>query len=305
METIVKLLDFTKMKSAVAKQFELMSKHELFRVNLDGDGMWNTYLESFPVGTDPILRVRTEHNCSCCRQFIRSIGNAVAVIDGKIVSVWDIKVPGEPAYQVVADAMSRLVKSHAIDNIFLTTERTAGTDRSFESMVDKSVKTWSHYFVNVPGNFVCKGVEIGPKQSEARSSFDVLKRSLNELADDSIDIVLELINQNSLYRGTEHTFAVTGFQKLRKEYRKLEERQASEAEKNAFVWSKLKTTPGSIARIRNTSIGTLLVDLSNGLEMEDAVRKFEAMVAPANYKRPTALVTKQMVEKLWSAATPI
>jgi hypothetical protein len=138
METIVKLLDFTKMKSAVAKQFELMSKHELFRVNLDGDGMWNTYLESFPVGTDPILRVRTEHNCSCCRQFIRSIGNAVAVIDGKIVSVWDIKVPGEPAYQVVADAMSRLVKSHAIDNIFLTTERTAGTDRSFESMVDLS-----------------------------------------------------------------------------------------------------------------------------------------------------------------------
>lgn len=36
--------------------------------------------------------------------------------------------------------------------------------------------------------------------------------------------------------------------------------------------------------------------LSEGLEMDQAVRKFEAVVAPANYKRPTALVTKKMIE---------
>ncbi len=40
----------------------------------------------------------------------------------------------------------------------------------------------------------------------------------------------------------------------------------------------------------------MLVDLSNGVDMEDAVKAFESKVAPANYKRPTALVTKAMVE---------
>jgi hypothetical protein len=38
------------------------------------------------------------------------------------------------------------------------------------------------------------------------------------------------------------------------------------------------------------------VDLSAGMDLDAAVRKFEAMVAPANYKRPTALVTPKMIE---------
>ena len=43
-------------------------------------------------------------------------------------------------------------------------------------------------------------------------------------------------------------------------------------------------------------IGTLLVDLSEEMELDGAVRKFEAMVAPTNYKRPTALITKSMID---------
>ena len=53
----------------------------------------------------------------------------------------------------------------------------------------------------------------------------------------------------------------------------------------------------ALLRIRNASIGTLLLDLSNDVNLEDAVKKFEAMVAPQNYKRTTALVTKAMIEK--------
>lgn len=48
--------------------------------------------------------------------------------------------------------------------------------------------------------------------------------------------------------------------------------------------------------IRNTSIGTLLTDLTEGRDLEGAVKSFESKVAPTNYKRPTALVTKSMIE---------
>jgi len=44
-------------------------------------------------------------------------------------------------------------------------------------------------------------------------------------------------------------------------------------------------------------IGTLLSDLSEGVDLEAAVKKFEDKVSGTNYKRPTALVTTAMVKK--------
>lgn len=290
-------MQFTKLKDAVARQFKMMGSHDLFRAAVNKDEIWECYLGSFPAGTNPIYRERTEHDCSCCKQFIRAVGSVVAVIDGKLVSVWDVNV-GDETYQVVADAMASLVKSRSIDNVFLTTERTAGTDKSFEDAVG-GVKTWEHFFVNIPAggrggekNFVAGKKDIGPRLGDARSLHDVLLRSLVELTDDAVDTALELISQNSLYRGEEHKFAVTEFKKLKKAAKGL-----SEGDLDAFVWSKIGSLPGSVSKIRNTSIGQLLIDLSAGHDMESAVGAFEAMVAPANYKRPTALVTKEMVKK--------
>ena len=80
-------MDFNIFKKAVAKQFERMKSNELFRTDVDKDEMWATYLSSFPAGSDPIYKERTEHDCNCCKQFIRSIGNVVAMIDGKLESI--------------------------------------------------------------------------------------------------------------------------------------------------------------------------------------------------------------------------
>jgi hypothetical protein len=78
-------MNFNTFKNAVAKQFERMQKHELFRVQVDKDTLWATYLSSFPSGTDTLFRERTEHDCSCCKQFIRAIGDTVAIVDGKLI----------------------------------------------------------------------------------------------------------------------------------------------------------------------------------------------------------------------------
>src|SRR3990167_1153725 len=272
---------FNDFNIAVQKQFDQMKRHDLFRVRVDKDLLWQTYLGSFSEGTNPMFSERTEHDCQCCKQFIRAVGNVVAIVDGRIESIWDVQVGGH--YQVVADALSALTKKAAIDNIFLHTERTAGIDKNYQNLESGEVLTWEHFFVQLPEDKVARGVDIGTRLAESRSSRDVLYRSLTEISGDAIDNVLELIAQNSLYRGEENRFAVDSFLKLKKQFDKLKTAE----EKNIFCWSQIKPLPQSVSRIRNTAIGTLLTDLSEGKDIEAAVASFEAKVAPTNYKRPT------------------
>lgn len=291
-------MEFSTFKTAVAKQFEKMAKHHLFRTGAEKDAMWAAYLAAFPEGTNPIYRERTEHDCNCCKAFIRAVGNVVAIIDGQLVSVWDARID-DPAYQAVADAMAQLVKSKPIANTFLHFERTAGTDRTLVDRMD-GVASWSHFFVNLPKQYVMKGVEIASVLGETRAHHDVLARSLETITDEAIDTVLDLIAQNALYRGQENQATVAAFKSLKAEYA-----QVPAEGRDLFVWSRFQQLPRPVTKIRNTSIGTLLVDLSEGMEIEDAVKAFEIKVAPSNYKRPTALVTKAMIENARKAITEL
>ncbi len=285
-------MDFNVMKLAVAKQFDKMSQHQLFRTSVEKDLMWETYLGSFPAGTNPMFKTRTEHDCNCCRSFIKAVGNCVAVIDGKLVSIWDVKV-SEQGYQAVADAMSQLVKSHPIADAFYHIEAKAGTDKNFQQLIGTEIQTWPHFFVNIPKKFVVKDVDLGTELSKIRSAHDVFHRALAEITPDAVDTVLELIAQNSIYRGQEHKYLVESFQKLQREYDKLPDAQA----RGLYSWVKSLEVSGAIAGIRSSVIGTLLVDLSEGKDLEAAVKAFEVKVAPSNYKRPTALVTPAMIAK--------
>ena len=285
-------MHFTEFKTAVQRQFNEMKKGDVFRVLLDKDELWRIYLSSFPEGTNPIFRERTEHDCQCCKSFIRAVGNMVSIKNGELVSIWDVNVGG--FYQVVADAMAEYAKSFPIDNVFLHSEPMAGTDKNYQQVAAPdgfATITWDHFYIQLPSNLYCKGADIGTKLGEIRSTKDVMLRSLKEITVESIDTVLELIAQNSLYRGEENKFAIESFWKL-----KVAFDLTAEQYRDIFCWSKLSATPASVSKIRSTAIGTLLVDLSEGVDMDRAVASFEAKVAPTNYKRPTALVTKAMIE---------
>ena len=80
------MMTFVEMRDRLIKHFEQMTKDKdhLFSVQVDKDEMWSTYLSSFPKGTNPLFKERTEHDCSCCRGFIKTIGNVVALKNGKI-----------------------------------------------------------------------------------------------------------------------------------------------------------------------------------------------------------------------------
>jgi hypothetical protein len=279
--------DFSQFKKAVAQQFETMKGHQLYRTDVDKDALWETYIESFPPGSNPTFRERTEHDCSACKSFVKAVGSMVAIVNNELVSLWDCNPPHP--YDAVAEALSKLVKAAPIRNVLLHDSRKVGVDKNHEDAKGE-VLTWEHFFIELPQ--VCYvSNERGAAYGEKRSTMEVFRRALEEITLDSIETVVELIDQGSLYRGEEHLHAVQAFVKEKRFYDALKGEQL----RDMFVW-KQGLSP-AVTRIRNSAIGTLLVDLSEGKGLNEAVRSFESKVAPANYKRPKALVTKAMVQR--------
>lgn len=129
-------------------------------------------------------------------------------------------------------------------------------------------------------------------KGQFRDTRNVFKRSLDEITMEALDTILELINSNTLYKGEEWKGVLTEFKRYKKEYDKL----SSDSEKELFAWEKSVTAGMAIGRIRNHSIGTLLINVSEDMDLDTAVKKYEQIVAPSNYKRPKAIFTKKMLE---------
>lgn len=285
--------DFVK---AIQKNLQQMSKDSsrLFTVNVDTEELYNLYLDSFPAGTNEIYRERRKYDCSCCRHFIRDVGNVVSIKNGELHTIWGINPVSDDKYNVVAAALDAYVKQKAVLGVFLKKEKRIGTPENREMLPTGKINKYEHFFVDLPEICIFKeyyGHTLEGDLSQFRDIRNVFKRSLDEISKEAIDTVLELIAQNSLYKGAEWKKQLTEFKNYQKEYGKLTDKQ-----KELWIWEKSISAGAVIGKIRNHSIGTLLVNISEGMDLDLAVRKYEQIVAPVNYKRPKAIFTKKMLE---------
>ena len=285
--------DFVK---AIQKNLQQMSKDSsrLFTVNVDTEELYNLYLDSFPAGTNEIYRERREYDCSCCRHFIRDVGNVVSIKNGELHTIWGINPVSDDKYNVVAAALDAYVKQKAVSGVFLKKEKRIGTSENREMLPTGKINKYEHFFVDLPEICIfkeCYGHTLEGDLSQFRDVRNVFKRSLDEISKEAVDTVLELIAQNSLYKGAEWKKQLTEFKNYQKEYGKLTDKQ-----KELWIWEKSISAGAVIGKIRNHSIGTLLVNISEGMDLDLAVRKYEQIVAPVNYKRPKAIFTKKMLE---------
>lgn len=285
--------DFVK---AIQKNLQQMSKDSsrLFTVNVDTEELYNLYLDSFPAGTNEIYRERREYDCSCCRHFIRDVGNVVSIKNGELHTIWGINPVSDDKYNVVAAALDAYVKQKAVLGVFLKKEKRIGTPENREMLPTGKINKYEHFFVDLPEICIfkeCYGDTLEGDLSQFRDVRNVFKRSLDEISKEAVDTVLELIAQNSLYKGAEWKKQLTEFKNYQKEYGKLTDEQ-----KELWIWEKSIAAGAVIGKIRNHSIGTLLVNISEGMDLDLAVRKYEQIVAPVNYKRPKAIFTKKMLE---------
>lgn len=294
--------DFVK---AIQKNLQQMSKDSsrLFTVNVDTEELYNLYLDSFPAGTNEIYRERREYDCSCCRHFIRDVGNVVSIKNGELHTIWGINPVSDDKYNVVAAALDAYVKQKAVLGVFLKKEKRIGTPENREMLPTGKINKYEHFFVDLPEICIfkeCYGHTFEGDLSQFRDVRNVFKRSLDEISKEAVDTVLELIAQNSLYKGAEWKKQLTEFKNYQKEYGKLTDEQ-----KELWVWEKSIAAGAVIGKIRNHSIGTLLVNISEGMDLDLAVRKYEQIVAPVNYKRPKAIFTKKMLENAKKTITEL
>ena len=138
-------------------------------------------------------------------------------------------------------------------------------------------------------------------KGQFRDTRNVFKRSLDEITMDALDTILELINSNTLYKSEEWKTVLTEFKKYKKEYDKL----TSESDKELYAWEKSVTAGIAIGRIRNHSIGTLLVNVSEDMDLDTAVKKYEQITAPSNYKRSKPIFTQKMLENAQKKITEL
>jgi hypothetical protein len=277
--------DFQQFVADVSTRLSTMSKGELFVVGdgLDRDSLWLTFLDSFPAGTNLRFRERSEYDCSTCRGFVKNFGNVVEIHDGQVRTVWSGVSASDPVFSVVAAAMDEFVGTLPLSGIFRSSEAQYGT-KTTRALRDGQVEVWHHLHGQVAKQH--RTTDVGAARGTFDAAVQVFQRGLTELTQPALDTVVDLIDDNALYRGTEHRRAVT-------EFRSLQNRWTQAADRRAFVFA---NAMNPAARLRNTVIGTLVQDLSAGVDLEQAVRSFEVKVAPQNYQRPKALITPAMVK---------
>lgn len=279
---------FNEIKKKFQENFKQFIKGQtnLFVTDVDKDTLWNTYLDSFPDSE------RQEFTCNSCRQFIKNYANVVKIENNKLASVWKFDV-GDSMYQKVFDTLNKLVVSKPIVEVFITDTAKLGTDSNIQMLEGGETIRWQHFYAEIPRTFVTNHkLSLDTERARFRDAKNVFKRSLQELTPASVDTALELIDQNSIYRGSEFKGILTLFSTCQKEYDKLKK-----GERDNYCWAKSIEHGTVVSKIRNMAIGTMLIDISGGMDLDKAVSRFEKIMAPTNYKRPTPVVSKRMVEQ--------
>lgn len=297
-------------------QFEKMcATGKLFKSSFTGRQTWDLYLESFKDGDNPVFRdpESTTYNCNHCNNFIRRYGNVVAVDENfEIITLFDVIADEE--YQASVDAMSRALKSAPIANIFFETfnELTKlpydackktdatfrlGTARNHKRYTPEEAKlygvvkagetrTFHHFHLDLPKAFVdMTGNSVESIQAEYKSAKDVFLRSMVEIPMDTLDLVIDLINQGSLLNGATHVSKVILMKRFKEMFT-----ETGAGKRNTWAW--VVSYKLAIAKFKNELIGVLCTELAEGEELNKACQSWNKRVDPANYMKAVAPITE-------------
>ena len=302
-------------------QFEKMiSTGKLFRSSISGQEVWNTYLKGFTPADNPVFRDlnSTTHNCNLCNNFVRRYGNIVAVDENyNTITLWDIEDCG--IYTASAEVISKKLKKAAIAEVFFETfnelnslpyESCKKSQSKFQLGIDKNVKrytkeeaekfgvvkpnevkTFNHLWISVDKAFVDQsGKSVESIISGYRDAKNVFQRAMVEIPLDTLNLVKDLINQNSLLDGQTHLYKIEQFIPFVTEYTSI-----ALAKRDNWLWVKSYNLP--IAKFKNELIGVLCSELAEGKELNAACKSWNQRVDPVNYMKATAPITKKQIEE--------
>ena len=276
-----------------------MNGKVLFKVDCDTDELWHLYLDSFPEEIRGIYRERAWHDCTACRRWFKAAGNIVSVnSNGTLVSLFGCETI--PEYQEVYNILNDYLINKPIKNIFVSSLKQIGIEKSLEEtetdvdslVVPPSFMRHDHFYLPVPKKYQTDKNHIGKKQDKFLTNRLLLEASLKEINEYAVNSILDLINDNNLYRGTQWKSTLEKFKSIKE---KIPE-DADENRLNNWYWYQSVMLGDMVSRLKNSSIGILLVNVSKGVPLERALTLYETITAPSNYQRPKPIFTQQMLE---------
>lgn len=301
-------------------QFNIMQQTgRLFRSSISGKKVWKKYLDSFE--HDNIFRdpESTEHNCNHCHNFMRRYGNVVALDDdNNVMTLFDF-FPGSEEYQPVAVKLSKLLREASIEDVFFETyeelnslpyESCNKNQESYKLGIDSNVKrytqaeadlygvvkanhvyTFEHMSLQLEAQYVKRNKgSIESIQADYRDAKNVFKRAMDEITVDTLHLVKDLITQGSLLDGDAHVGKIEAMIPHAEYYQ-------NHLVKNSDNWCWKTSMDNSMAKFRNTLIGVLCSELSQGMELNKACLNWNKRVDPANFMKAKAPITDKQIKE--------
>lgn len=236
----------------------------------DADSLNDLYLDSLPAE-------RQVHNCHCCRSFIGTYGNLVAIngTGETIPAMWNPE--GVPEfYRTAFTAMYERVKKARVTSVFLTKQAPWGTPET---------GTWQHISVAPPATLVYRehGLTDGQAMAAAKENFRTVATALSEFTPPMLDEALRLLQADALARSEKFIAPVRWL-------RTLHDRPKGRKGENV-LWSAIASAPEGYCHPKASVVGSLLEDIVNGLPFADIKARFDAKLGPLIYQRPQVAPT--------------
>jgi hypothetical protein len=321
-------MEFKEFNTHIQNQFKRMCETgKLFKSNISGQTVWDTYLNSFKKEDNKRFRdpESSENNCNCCKNFIRRYGNILSVnIDnGTIESIFS-NIDNVNEFTNSVKTCDKLLRNSKIEEVFFETyeeldknlnyqkvnknlkEFRLGIEKNFKQYTKEEVEkfgvvnsedvyTFNHFHMDLPKQFVdISGKSIETIRGLYRDKKFVFKRAMEEIPLDTLLLVRDLILQGSLLDGNTHLPI------LEKIIIYKEEWNLNLQDKDIFAWIESYSMHEGIAKFKNHLIGVLCSELAEGKELNEAVLSWNKRVDPVNYHKAKAPITeaqKKLAEK--------
>lgn len=314
--------NLSKLIQSKFEEMELMNGI-LFRANIPGELLWETYLSSFDKKDDPIFRDpnSSEHNCRNCKNFIVRYGNIVSLDENyNIVSMFDIILEENNEYYKSIKKMSELIHSATICDVFIETfnnlnslpyEKCKPSNKIFRLGLAKNFKIYTpeevkkygvvkegityefnHLHLDILDRYIDKsGYSIGSIVGEYRARKEVFTRSMIEIPIDIFNLAKDLIDQDSILNGKSYLDKLNLIIKYKEIFDNLDKEK-----RDNWCWLISSKNP-NIAKFKNELIGVFCTELASGKDLESTCLDWNKRADPINYMKVKSPITEKQINE--------
>lgn len=288
-------MSFKRIQTLIKNHYDSTSLfNTLYLALVPSSELWDKYIDTIE-GED----VKQSYRCNSCKSFFKHYGAVTWYNnEGKRDSVWNITLPRgeEPddTYRELKDslkALHEIVTSAPIDCVAYMDCKTQGKESNMQFtrdgiMLDNPIER-SHFFVEVPAKYI-DNMNYISLRGTSRTNYSLVKFMCDTWVGDHLIRLRDSIQNGLVYLGENQINAVETVIDLKDKYNSLKEEDRPQ-----LLWD---LTYHDYAYFKNSSLGTIVTNMSKGHSFEVSLKKYEDMVAPANYKRPKPKVSEKQIQ---------